>query len=465
MSIQIKNFGTCPALIKPDFVYDDQITQNVKQILADIKNNGVKKLIEYTTRFDGATLDVDQLIIDLKSDAYDEVSDALKQVDESLMNILRKSCDSIFQFHQMQKLNGEKNWDIKIGAGYVGQRVLPLNSVGLYVPGGKAVYPSTVLMNIIPALVAKVENIVVATPPNAQGKVNPVVIAAVKVAMERVFNQLEEPKTLSVLILKAGGAQAIGALAYGLDLGPSNIDLKPVDKITGPGNAYVAEAKRQVLGLCGIDMIAGPSEVVIVADKYAKPQFIAADMLSQAEHDEMARSVLLTDSMELAQSVQKEIYRQLDILKQLSPKRKDIAQIAMDNSWDFGSIIGVFDDINEAVKMVNLIAPEHLELCVKNPEELLEKVKNAGAVFLGHYSPEALGDYFAGPNHTLPTSGTARFYSPLSVLDFCKRTSVIQYGEQELKEVYKDIAAFARAEGLIAHARSVEVRFENPKEE
>ena len=314
-----------------------------------------------------------------------------------------------------------------------GQKITPIEKVGLYVPGGTAAYPSTVLMDSIPAKIAGCSEICITTPPSTDGKVNPVILAAAKIAgVDRIF--------------KIGGAQAVAALAYGTETVPK------VDKIVGPGNAFVAEAKRQVFGLVSIDMIAGPSEILVIADSKSDPSFVAADLLSQAEHDKMASAVLVTDSEELAEKVSEEIEKQLKLLP-----REEIARTSIDNN---GKII-VADNIEDVIDVSNEIAPEHLELCVDNPFDYLDKIKNAGSIFMGRYCPEALGDYFAGPNHTLPTSGTARFSSPLSVDDFVKKSQYTYYTKEALGKVYDSVAFFAEKEGLSAHARSATIRFES----
>ena len=344
---------------------------------------------------------------------------------------LHWSAANIRKFHEAQK---RQSFIINDEDGIVmGQKIIPIEKAGLYVPGGTAAYPSTVLMDSIPAKIAGVSELVITTPPNAEGKVNPYVLAAARTAgVDRIF--------------KVGGAQAIAALAYGTESIPK------VDKIVGPGNAFVAEAKKQVYGQVSIDMIAGPSEILAVADRKSNPRHVAADLLSQAEHDKNASAVLVTDSMELAEAVAKEIDEQLKTLP-----RRDIAAVSIENN---GKIIVAEGDIRKALDIANEIAPEHLELCMDNPFEYLDAVKHAGSIFLGRNCPEALGDYFAGPNHTLPTSGTARFSSPLSVDDFVKKSQYTYYSKDALSRVYKDIAAFADSEGLHGHARSVRSRFE-----
>ena len=400
-------------------------TVNVEAIVADIlqnvKANGDKALYEYCEKFDGAVL----TSLEVTPEEFDE---AFACADEEFLRVLRAAAENITLFHQQQKREG---FTLKKENGVVlGQKVIPVEKAGLYVPGGTAAYPSTVLMDSIPAKIAGVKEIVMVTPPSKDGKVNPAILAAAKIAgVDRVF--------------KVGGAQAVAALAYGTESIPK------VDKIVGPGNAFVAEAKKQVFGLVSIDMIAGPSEILVVADGKNNPAHIAADLLSQAEHDKLASAVLVTDSMELAQAVQSELERQIPLLP-----RNEIARASIDNH---GKII-VADDLEKVIDIANALAPEHLELCVDDPFVWLEKIQHAGSVFMGRSCPEALGDYFAGPNHTLPTSGTARFSSPLSVDDFIKKTQFIYYPEDALKEVAQDVALFAQKEGLDAHGISAVIR-------
>ncbi len=405
-------------------------TQNVSgvtaEIIEDVRLNRDAALFRYCEKFDHAkhtSLEISD----------EEVEKAFSEVDPELIEILKKAAANIEAFHRRQVRN---SFVINEGEGSViGQKVIPMARVGLYVPGGTATYPSSVLMNCIPAKIAGCGEIVITTPASG-GKINPIIIAAAKIAgADRIF--------------KIGGAQAVAALAYGTETVPQ------VDKIVGPGNAYVAEAKRQVFGQVAIDMIAGPSEILVVADKTCNPRFVAADMLSQAEHDKMASAVLVTDSLSLAEAVAQEIENQLKTLP-----REDIARASIENN---GKII-VAENLGAAIDIANEIAPEHLEICVDNPFDYLSRIKNAGSVFLGKNCPEALGDYFAGPNHTLPTSGTARFSSPLSVDDFVKKTQFIYYTKDALQSVCHDIDTFAKAEGLEAHARSVTVRFENDPE-
>ena len=394
----------------------------VADIIENVKQNGDKALFEYCEKFDKAKLSSLEV-------TEAEITEAFNTVEPRFIEILEKAAENIREFHKRQVRN---SFIINEQDGVVtGQKVTPIEKVGLYVPGGTAAYPSTVLMDSIPAKIAGCNEICITTPPGADGKVNPVILAAAKIAgVDRSF--------------KIGGAQAIAALSYGTETVPK------VDKIVGPGNAFVAEAKRQVFGLVSIDMIAGPSEILVIADGKSDPRFVAADLLSQAEHDKMASAVLVTDSMDLANKVSNEIERQLKELP-----REEIARTSIENN---GKII-VADDINDVIAVSNEIAPEHLELCVDNPFDYLDKIKNAGSIFMGRYCPEALGDYFAGPNHTLPTSGTARFSSPLSVDDFVKKSQYTYYTKDALKKVADDVAFFAEKEGLSAHAKSATVRF------
>ena len=395
----------------------------VADILADVKQNGDKALFAYTEKFDKAKLS--SLAV-----TPEEIESARNTVSADFLRILERAAANIRKFHEKQL---RTSFIINDTPGVmIGQKIIPIDRAGLYVPGGTAAYPSTVLMDAIPAKIARVGEVVMVTPPSADGSVNPYILAAASVAgVDRIF--------------KVGGAQAIAALAYGTESIPK------VDKIVGPGNAFVAEAKKQVFGEVAIDMIAGPSEILIVADGKTDPRYAAADLLSQAEHDKLASAVLVTDSPALAESVRDEIEKQLPALI-----RADIARASVDG----GSKIIVTDTIEKAIDIANEIAPEHLELCVDNPFDLLDRVKHAGSVFLGRNCPEALGDYFAGPNHTLPTSGTARFSSPLSVDDFVKKTQITYYTREALKDVAYDVAAFAEKEGLTAHARSAVIRLE-----
>ncbi len=402
------------------------VADTVTEIIENVKNNGDAALFQYSKKFDKAELSS----LEVSKEEFDE---AFNLVEPRFIEIIKKAAENINEFHKKQVRNSfiinDKNGIV------IGQKITPIEKVGLYVPGGTAAYPSTVLMDSIPAKIAGCKEICITTPPMENGKVNPVILAAAKIAgVDRVF--------------KVGGAQAIAALAYGTSSIPK------VDKIVGPGNAFVAEAKRQVFGLVSIDMIAGPSEILVIADGKSDPRFVAADLLSQAEHDKMASAVLVTDSMELAQKVRDEIEVQLSKLP-----RWEIARASIDNN---GKII-VAENITDVIAVSNEIAPEHLEIMCDNPFDYLDKITNAGSIFMGRYCPEALGDYFAGPNHTLPTSGTARFSSPLSVDDFVKKSQYTYYTKEALEEVACDVAFFAEKEGLSAHARSATIRFESEK--
>ncbi len=397
------------------------VEEIVAEILRNVRERGDAALREYTERFDGAK--PDSLLV-----TAEEMKEALEKVEPAFLAVLESAAARIRKFHSRQVRN---SFIINDEEGIVmGQKVIPVDRAGLYVPGGTAAYPSTVLMDVIPAKIAGVPQVIVTTPPGKDGKINPVILAAAKVAG-------------ADCIVKAGGAQAIAALAYGTESVPR------VDKIVGPGNAFVAEAKRQVYGLVSIDMIAGPSEILVVADGKSNPAFLAADLLSQAEHDKMASAVLITDSEELAGNVQAEIERQLPLLE-----REEIARASINNN---GKII-VTGDLREAIRAANEIAPEHLELCVDQPFDYLDSIRHAGSVFLGRNCPEARGDYLAGPNHTLPTQGTARFSSPLSVDDFVKKTQYTYFTADALSRVAGDVALFARKEGLTGHARSAMIR-------
>ena len=401
----------------------EEIEKAVRAILDDVKANGDEAVLRYTEKFDGVKLETLRV-------SEEEIEEAYSRADKFFVESLEKAAANISAFHEKQKREG---FEFSGGEGIIlGQRVLPLAVVGIYVPGGTASYPSTVLMNAIPAKIAGVGRIVMVTPVGKNGKIAADILTAAKIA--GVTD-----------IYKCGGAQAVAALAYGTQSVPK------ADKIVGPGNIYVATAKRMVFGLVDIDMIAGPSEILVVADSGADPVFLAADMLSQAEHDRLASAVLVCDSREIAEKTALEIERQLKTLP-----REEIARASIENN---GKII-VAENIEKGIEIANEIAPEHLELCVKEPFELLDKVKNAGSVFLGYNCPEALGDYWAGPNHTLPTSGTARFSSPLSVDEFVKRSSYISYSRQALEKVKDNIADLAKHEGLAAHGRSVTIRFE-----
>ncbi|WKY46296.1 histidinol dehydrogenase [Eubacteriaceae bacterium ES3] len=423
--INYKNNLNVNTILKRDDEDKEDIRNAVLEILKGVKRDGNAALLYYTKALDKCEL------TSLKVTS-EEIEEAYASVSPDLIKIMEEAALNIRSFHEKQL---EKTWTYSPQAGVtLGQHITPLERVGLYVPGGKATYPSTVLMDAIPALVAGVESLAMVTPPDKNGLINPNILAAAKIA------GVTE-------IYKIGGAQAVAALAYGTET------IKPVNKIVGPGNIYVATAKKEVFGTVDIDMIAGPSEVLIIADENANPVFIAADMLSQAEHDEMAMSVLVTPSEKLGRAVIEEVYRQIS--EDLN--RKEIAKQSVD---EFGFVF-VVNDMDEAFELSNEIAPEHLELMINNPMDTLEKVRNAGAIFMGAYSPEPLGDYFAGPNHTLPTSGTAKFSSPLGVYDFLKKSSILSYDAESLQEISQRIAAFARSEGLDAHAKAVERRFEN----
>jgi histidinol dehydrogenase len=402
----------------------EQQRKAVLDILQTVKNDGDKALFEYTKTFDGVALDTLEV-------TKEELDDALASVDPDMLNIIIEAAANIREYHENQK---RQSWFFTREDGtLLGQKVTPLDSVGVYVPGGTAAYPSSVLMGVIPAVVAGVEEIVLTSPPGKDGKLPSAVLAAAHIAgVKRMF--------------KIGGAQAIGALAYGTETVPKT------DKIVGPGNIFVALAKREVFGVCDIDMIAGPSEIAVLADESANAQYIAADLLSQAEHDPRSAAFLVTTCSELAEKVAAEVENQLSSLP-----RKEIAAQAI---RDFGAIY-VVGSLEEAADVVNKIAPEHLEIMTKDPMSLLGKIKHAGAIFLGEYSSEPIGDYFAGSNHVLPTSGTARFSSPLNVDDYMKKSSVIRYSEQAIQENGRKISAFARLEGLEAHARAIDFRLED----
>ena len=400
------------------------VEQIVADIIADVRSNGDSALYKYCEKFDGAVLSSLQV-------SPEEIQEAVESVDPEFIRILERAAANIRLFHEKQL---RTSFIINTQPGVVmGQKIIPVDRAGLYVPGGTAAYPSTVLMDALPAKIAGVPEVVMVTPPGRDGKINPVILAAARVAgVDKIF--------------KLGGAQAIAALAYGTQSVPR------VDKIVGPGNAFVAEAKKQVFGAVSIDMIAGPSEILIVADGNTNPRHAAADLLSQAEHDKMASAVLVTDSMPLALAVQQEIETQLASLE-----REEIARASIDHN---GKII-VAPDIPTAVAIANEIAPEHLELCLDNPFDYLDSIRHAGSIFMGRNCPEALGDYLAGPNHTLPTSGTARFSSPLSVDDFVKKTQYTYFTRAALADVARDVEYFARQEGLTAHARSAVIRLED----
>ncbi len=400
------------------------VTDIVTDIIENVKEKGDKALFEYSKKFDKA--DLTSLEV-----TEAEIEEAFSLVEPRFIEIIKQAAENIEAFHKKQVKN---SFIVNEQEGVVtGQKVTPIERVGLYVPGGTAAYPSTVLMDSIPAKIAGCEYICITTPPGADGKVNPVILAAAKIAgVNKIF--------------KVGGAQAVAALAYGTE------SVLKVDKIVGPGNAFVAEAKRQVFGRVSIDMIAGPSEILVIADGKSDPSFVAADLLSQAEHDKNASAVLVTDSEELAERVAIEIENQLKALE-----REEIARASIDNN---GKII-VAENLEDVFAVANEIAPEHLELVVDNPFDYLDKIKNAGSIFMGRYCPEALGDYYAGPNHTLPTSGTARFSSPLSVDDFVKKSQFIYYSKEALNKVAEDVNFFAQKEGLTAHAKSASIRSES----
>ena len=401
---------------------------SVAEIVANVRKNKDEAIFEYSKKFDGADINADNILV-----TEEEIKEAYEKVDETLLNVKRKALVNIRSYHEKQKQN---SWIATEDNGAIlGQKVTPLQRVGVYVPGGKAVYPSSVLMNIVPAKVAGVDEIIMTTPPGRDGKVNPSTLVAAKEAgADKIY--------------KVGGAQAIAALAFGTESIPK------VDKIVGPGNIYVALAKKAVFGYVSIDSIAGPSEILVLADETANARYVAADLLSQAEHDEMASAILVTTSQKLAEEVSKEVD---GFVAELS--RKEIIQKSLDQ---FGYIL-VADDMETAIATANEIAPEHLEIITVNPFETMTKIRNAGAIFLGEYSSEPLGDYFAGPNHVLPTNGTAKFFSPLGVDAFVKKSSIISYSREALQPIYRDIVQFAECEQLTAHANSIRVRFEDKK--
>ena len=417
-----ENLNLEKELARSQFSYDD-VNETVENILKDVKKRGDKALFEYTRKFDKVDLKTLEV-------SEEEIQKAFDTIDKELLEVIKYSHDNIKLFHERQVRN---NFIVKKENGVsLGQIINPIEKVGLYVPGGTAAYPSTVLMNAVPAKIAGCKEIIMVTPPTSDGTILPSLLVAAKIAgVDRIF--------------KVGGAQSIAALSYGTESIPK------VYKIVGPGNIYVAMAKKMVYGEVSIDMIAGPSEVLIIADDSANPVHVAADLLSQAEHDKLAASILVTNSKELAKNVAEQLEIQLKELE-----REEIARVSIENQ---GRII-VTKTIDEAIKISNEIAPEHLELAVSNPFELLTKIKNAGSIFMGHNTPEPLGDYLAGPNHTLPTSGTAKFSSPLSVDDFIKKSSFIYYSKKGLEEVKDKVIKFAESEGLTAHARSVSKRFE-----
>ena len=403
-----------------------EFESRVNDIIQNVREKRDEAIFEYTLKFDGATIDQDNIRV-----TEEEIKEAYEQVDPKLLDVIRKALVNIRDYHAKQK---QYSWFDSDESGIIlGQKVTPLKTVGVYVPGGKAVYPSSVLMNVIPAKVAGVSNIIMTTPCGKDGKVYPSTLVAAKEAgVDAIY--------------KVGGAQAIAALAFGTESIPK------VDKIVGPGNIFVALAKKAVFGYVSIDSIAGPSEIMVLADETANPRFVAADLLSQAEHDEMASAILVTTSETLAEQVSVDVDKFVEVLS-----RKEIIRKSLDN---YGYIL-VADTMQDAIDTVNEIASEHLELVTKNPFETMTKIRNAGAIFIGEYSSEPLGDYFAGPNHVLPTNGTAKFFSPLSVDDFIKKSSIISYSREALEPVYKDIVQFAECEKLTAHANSIRVRFED----
>lgn len=403
----------------------DEYTTTVNGIVNDVRSRGDEALFEYTEKFDKIKLDANNVIV-----TRAEIDEAYSLVDTELVEVIKKSAENVRVYHEKQR---QYSWfDSKPDGTMLGQKVSALESTGVYVPGGKAAYPSSVLMNIIPAKVACVERIVMVTPPGRDGKVNPGTLVAADIAGVDI-------------IYKVGGAQAIAALAFGTE------SIKKVDKIVGPGNIFVALAKKAVFGFVSIDSIAGPSEILVLADETANPKYVAADLLSQAEHDEMASAILVTTSMDLAKAVEIELDKFVNMLS-----RKEIMEKSLEN---YGYIL-VAESMEDAIEAANDIASEHLEILTKNPFEVMTKIKNAGAMFLGEYSQEPLGDYFAGPNHVLPTNGTSKFFSPLSVDDFIKKSSIIYYSREALEKVHLDIEKFAKAEGFTAHANSISVRFE-----
>ena len=413
-------------LLKRDPNNYTEYTSQVQEIVDGVKERGDEALFAYTEKFDGAKVSADNIRV-----TEEEIEAAMAQVPEELLAVMKTSMENIRRYHEKQKRN---SWfDARPDGTILGQKMTPLDSVGVYVPGGKAAYPSSVLMNIIPAQVAGVERIVMVTPPGKDGSVNPVTLTAAHLAG-------------ATEVYRAGGAQAVAALAFG------TASIPRVCKIVGPGNIFVALAKKAVYGHVSIDSIAGPSEILVIADEKANPRYVAADLLSQAEHDQLASAILVTPSMELAKEVSRQAQEMTECLS-----RRDIIQASLDN---YGYIL-VVENMKEAIQAANEIAPEHLEILTDNPFEVMTKIRNAGAIFMGPYSSEPLGDYFAGPNHVLPTNGTAKFFSPLSVDDFIKKSSIVYYSREALETVHEDIETFAKAEGLTAHANSIEVRFEN----
>lgn len=413
-------------LLKRSPNHYDTFADSVNRILADVKKKGDEALFAYTKEFDKADIDASNILV-----TEEEIQEAYNSLEnKELVTIIRKSLKNIKEYHEKQK---QYSWfDAKEDGSILGQKVTALSRVGVYVPGGKAAYPSSVLMNVIPAKVAGVDEIIMVTPPGKDGKVNPnTLVAAKEAGVDKIY--------------KVGGAQAVGAMAYGTE------SIQKVDKIVGPGNIYVALAKKAVFGYVSIDSIAGPSEILVIADESANPKYVAADLLSQAEHDELASAILVTTSRKLAEDVSAQVDQ---FVEELS--RTEIMQKSLDN---YGYIL-VADSMEDVIDTANEIASEHLEILTKNPFDTMTKIKNAGAIFLGEYSSEPLGDYFAGPNHVLPTNGTAKFFSPLSVDDFIKKSSIISFSKEALEPMQEDIRKFANAEGLTAHANSVKVRFE-----
>ena len=411
-------------LLKRSPNHYDEFIDRVNDIISNVRKNKDAAIFDYTKRFDGADIDASNIRV-----TKEEIEEAYTLVDPELIDVIRKALVNIREYHEKQR---QYSWfDSKPNGTMLGQKVTPLATTGVYVPGGKAVYPSSVLMNVIPAKVAGVEKIVMVTPPGKDGKVNPnTLVAANEAGADEIY--------------KVGGAQAIAALAFGTESIPK------VDKIVGPGNIYVALAKKAVYGYVSIDSIAGPSEILVLADETANPRYVAADLLSQAEHDELASAILVTTSKELAEAVSVEVEQ---FIAELS--RKEIMSKSIEN---YGYIL-VAESMQDAIDAANDIASEHLEIMTKNPFEVMTKIKNAGAIFIGEYSSEPLGDYFAGPNHILPTNGTAKFFGPLSVDDFVKKSSIIYYSREALEPIHKDIIKFATSEQLTAHANSIKVRF------
>lgn len=412
-------------LLKRSTTNYGEYEKTVDSIIQNVKQNKEEAIFDYNLKFDKCTITKENFQV-----TQEEIEDAYKVLDKQFIEVMRRSAANIRTYHEKQKRN---SWfDAKEDGTILGQKITPMQTVGVYVPGGKAAYPSTTLMNVIPAKVAGVPNIIMTTPAGSDGKVNPATLAAADIAgVDTIF--------------KVGGAQAIAAMAYGTEIIPK------VDKIVGPGNIYVALAKRAVYGHVSIDSIAGPSEILVLADESATPKYVATDLLSQAEHDELASAILITTSTELAEKVSIEIDKFVNVLE-----RREIIQKSLDN---YGYIL-VAPDMETAIEAANEIASEHLEILTKNPFDTMTKIKNAGAIFLGEYSSEPLGDYFAGPNHVLPTNGTAKFFSPLNVDDYIKKSSIISYSKEALEKVHNDIELFAQKEGLTAHANSIRVRFE-----